>query len=55
LHAKQPARKFFYDGTSYFNAVFFTHSPLMLDMLAREKRLPEVNYAQVYRAFMFYP
>ena len=28
LHAEQSAREFFYNGTSNFYAVFFTHSPL---------------------------
>lgn len=29
LNAEQPAREFFYYCSSYFYAVFFTHSPLV--------------------------
>ncbi len=35
LNAKQPAREFFYYGSSYFYTVFFTHSPLTMGTVAR--------------------
>src|ERR1700682_1422822 len=48
LHAEQPAGKFFYDGSSYFNAVFFTHSPRVMEVQTAtpEKRSTSASIAQ---------
>src|ERR1700685_3425948 len=48
LHAEQPAGKFFYDGSSYFNAVFFTHPPRVMEVQTAppEKRSTSASIAQ---------
>ncbi len=40
LNAKQPARKFFYYSSSYFYAIFFTHSPLTMGTVTGLIRKP---------------
>lgn len=45
LDAEQPARKLFNDCACYFNAVFFTHSPLVIGV--RAKGQLDARYAQV--------